>query len=798
MTALDPRAFQVSSRLLDYWSDYLRANPGARATVDFETRSACDIKRHGSYLYSRHPSTQAMCMSYKLPGDDHVRRWHMAHPQHLVSETPPPVDLFAFIEAGGLVEAHNAFFERVIWENVMVPQHGWPEMPVDQWRCSAARASACAIPRDLEGACEAMRLDVRKNMEGRRLMLKMSKPRKPRKAEIEVWMARVGVEGDYRRKVTQFTEANGYLWHEDEQDLYHLWDYCDDDVVAEEALSESLPDLSPEELEVWQIDQAMNMRGVRFDLDMARSALDLAARYKERLNAELVLITGDDAMRATRREAVKEWLCANEDLNLPDTAADTLDHYKELPTLSDRAKRVLEIVREANRTSTRKYQAMLDKCDEHGVARDLLMYHGAGTGRWAGKSIQVHNFPARELVVKDFECAAEVIKLRDAAWAHVLYGDVMRFLSHALRGTIVPSPGRRLAVADYSAIEARCVLWEAGSEAALEVFRQGGDIYCDMATGIYGYPVTRKNKDERQFGKQAILGLGYQMGFITFLLTCRKYGIRFSLEDCVRIMGREALAERTTWVRRFLCLDPMPVASTPEERQKQKAKLRQAARTARRFADIREDIRDVVHELALMKHTVDVYRGRYPEVKDMWSAQEAAAIEAVQSWSYMIEGAETQRARDAVVGPSVHAGPVRWQALGGFLHCFLPSGRPIRYRDPEIKEVPTTWGTKQPALRYMSVDGVTRQWTRTATYGGKLVENITQGVARDIMAAAFVRAHHGGIYMPLMSVHDELVCDVDKDLGDADEFERLMIGNLAWAKGCPVAAEAEILSRYKK
>lgn len=819
MTALPPRMFDdytplrciPSRETVEWWRVYIHNHPGAKATVDFECRSACSLLKHGAYLYSVHHSTQAMCMSYRLPGQA-VHRWHMAHPQHLIAESMPPLELFAFIEAGGLLEAHNAFFETVIWENVLAPVHGWPLVPRTQWRCSAAKACACSIPRDLEGACVAMQLDIRKDMEGNRIMKKMCKPRKPRKDEIVAWMESVGLRGDYRRFTDKFTEANGYLWHEEEEDIYKLWAYCDTDVEAEEALSDALPDLSPEELRVWQADQASNLRGVKFDLDMARAALKMAADYKDVLNVELQHLTSDQTLTASRRAAVKEWLLEHENLDLPDTAADTLEFYLKYKTdlLTERSKRVMAIMREANRTSTRKYQAMLDKCDPHDWrARDLLMYHGAGTGRWTGKGIQVQNFPGRDLMVKDFVAAAADVRAGNLAWVIAFHGDPMKFLSHSLRGAIMPEGGKVLAVADYSAIEARCVLWEAEALAALQVFRQGGDIYCDMATGIYGYPVRKKTHPvERAFGKQAILGLGYEMGYITFLLTCRKYDIRFTREECVRIMGEKHLADMENWVRRALCMDPPPKAMTAEQAKRYKARKRQAARIIRRLVDAREDPRNIVHELALMKHTVDVYRSRYPEVKTLWRAQEKAAVEAVRGWEKAVRIAREEaelfgdtwntRTRDAIVGPSVECSPVRWQVIKGFLHCFLPSGRPIRYRDPEIKEMATPWGEVKPALRYMSVDGVTKKWVRTATYGGKLVENMTQAIARDIMAAAFVSAEEGGIYFPLMTVHDELVCEVDADVADADEFEALMTSPLPWADGCPIGAEAEIKLRYGK
>lgn len=760
---------------INHWTKYVAKHPGCKGTVDFEGRSACDLRKHGSWLYSKHPTTEAMCLSYKLPGYKECGRWHMAHHQHLISQSPDPEDLLAYVLAGGLLEAHNAFFERVIWKHVMVLRHGWPEVGHLQWRCSAAKASAVSLPRSLEQAVLAMKLPIEKDMVGNALMRKMCRPRKPKKSEVAEWQMDHG------------DEPMPLLWHEDEADLYRLWDYCDTDVLSEEALSDVVPDLSPEELAVWQMDQALNERGTRFDLELARAALDMATKYKKVLNAELKVITGVSS--GTKRQAVRAWLLEHESLDLPDTKADTIDWYIKREPLSARCLKVLGILVDVNRTSTRKYQTMLDKADpDDWRIRDLLMYCGANTGRWAGKGVQVHNFPARELMIggkgqPSFDEAVEDIKSGDVDWCIAMYGDVMKLLSHALRGAIISPPDRDLMVADYAAIEARNVLWLAGAKAALEIFIRGDDIYCDMATGIYGYEVIKGvHKKERQFGKQAILGLGYGMGFVTFLLTCRRYKIYFSREDVQRIMGLEMLAKYESWVRDYLCLDGPHPDMTAEQAKKYGNKKRQAAKTIHRLVDEREVPKNITHELALMKYTVDIYRNRYPDVKQLWKDQEAACLRAVTT------------------GERVECGMVSWYVSddGRFLHCELPSGRKLSYVDPEIKMVKTSWGEDKPALRYMRVNAVTNRWERTATYGGKVVENITQAVARDILTNAILLAYEGDTYEPSFHVHDELICEVDENEGSLDEFEELMSFVPPWAHGCPIAAEAERYKRYRK
>lgn len=810
-----------SAALVDKWRRFLASNPDVHATIDFETRSECDLTRYDTWNYAAHPTTEALCLAYNLPGSDEVHLWHRAHaartpwnqdaPEHDIPESPPPMDLFAFIEAGGIVEAHNVMFERMVWFHVMHGRHGWPMLPPRQLRCSASRASYCSLPRSLEEAVKAMALPIEKDMDGRRLMLKMTKPRKPRKDEVEAWQRHCVDELMYPKSELP---PHPVVWSETEEQIYRNHDYCRQDVRAEMALSASIPELSPRELEVWQLDQEMNWRGARIDLELARKALKRAEEWKVVLNRELFALTGVE--RGSQRDQVKTWL-KGQGVDLPDTSAETVEWFIQNVEMDGRCLRVLEILKQVNKTSTRKYQAMLDKTSSDGYARNLLMYHGASTGRWSGKGIQVHNFPrgsaknrtyidkeGREQWTFDMDRACE--ELKSSASTQLLgfmNGDVMELLSTSLRGAVVPSDGHELIVADYSAIEARCVLWEAGAESALEVFRSGGDIYCALATVIYGYEVTKKHTNERQFGKQAILGLGYGMGFITFLLTCKKYGISFTREQVMQIVG-DKYVKFDNWIEEYL----WPKKRQDEDIKDFKRRKKQAAQYVALLAENRLDARAVKHELVLMKYTVELYRRQYPEVPAMWKEQEAAAIEAVRQYEKCLSEAMSRLTTDellsdvgeavrrSVEGPEIEAGKCAWFVSRSFLCCRLPSGRLLRYRDPFLKMEETAWGEKRESLRYYTV-GVGNKWMRTSTYGGKIVENITQAVARDAMADAMLGLR-GTKYRTLMTVHDEIVCEVLENEGNIEEFEALMCSLGDWADGCPIVAEAKIMKRYRK
>lgn len=761
------------------------SNP-PRATIDFEGRSAFDIMKGGAWKYSLDPTTQVMCLAVRLPGWTKSRLW--AAPIHYSWGVQPELDpeclqeLFVWIARGGLVEAHNAFFERAMWENICVPKLGWPQVKPEQWMCSAAKASMHSIPRSLGGACAALNLPVQKDGEGRKVMLKLCKPRKPRKAEKELLLALDEAEGIGRLAIVKELKASGwdgtYFWHDDQVDLEKLFAYCCTDTDSEHCLSEALPDLPEHELRIWRMDQAMNVRGVLTDVKLAKTALRLVEKVERKMTAELRSILGDDAATAKSRVKVKAWL-ADQGVHLDNTQGATLDEWlakEDFKRDKPYCHRVMRIVREVNRTSTAKYKTAVLMAAADNRIRDLMMYHGASTGRWSGKGLQPHNFPRGW--VKNMELACEVVMTEDMAFIQAMYGEVIDLLSSTLRGVLVASEGRDFMVADYAAIEARVIAWLAHADQALDVFRSGKCIYMDMATSIYGYLVSDKvaQADERQMGKQAILGLGFGMGFVTFLFTCHKYGIRFSKQQARRIVG-DRWRELEDYMERYFF--PERFAESSEMRTARK----NGVGRRKRIENQKLVLGEVIHELILMKHIVDAYRAKYPMIVQMWADVEEAAIEAVRHPGKRVES---------------KLGRCTFVVERRFLKCYLPSGRALYYCDPKLTIAKTPWGEEKAVLRFMGSDPFTKRWSLQDTYGGKLVENITQATARDLMAEAMVAADESGTYDVLLSVHDELIAEVDEGVGSVDKFEELMARTPPWASGCPVKAEGWRGKRYRK
>jgi DNA polymerase len=346
----------------------------AKATIDFETRSAAPLKRCGAWQYAAHPSTEIMCLAWRLPdwAPSETALWHPAYPGLGIAEEGQGdlAELFAWLGRGGLVEAHNAWFERCIWKHVAAARLGWPPIPHRSWRCSAAKAASHALPRGLADATAALGLGTTKDEAGAKVMKKVSRPR--------------------ASGITQ--------WWESRELFKALWAYCRQDVAVEAALSEALPDLSAEETEVYLLDQAMNERGFALDGAAVDTALVLIERETARLTAELNELTQGNPDKATKRAKMVAWL-AEQGVELEDTQKATVAEALE-GDMAEAPRRVLEILREVGLASTAKYEAMRHWRASDGRAHGGLLYHGAGTGRWSGRGVQPQNFPKHE---KDFD-----------------------------------------------------------------------------------------------------------------------------------------------------------------------------------------------------------------------------------------------------------------------------------------------------------------------------------------------------------------------------------------------------------
>lgn len=645
-------------------------------TIDFETFSECDLIKCGSWVYSRDPSTEILCLAYKFENTE-TFLW--------TPKDEPPKDLFEFIEGGGSLEAHNAQFEHHIWNNCGVKKYGFPKLYLSQIECSASKAAALALPRSLGDVGAALKLGVQKDMEGRRLMLKLSKPRKP-------------------------TKHNPSTRHNKPEEMERLYQYCIRDVETEFEVSNRLRDLTPKEMKIWQLDQKINNRGIYCDVKAVKVAIDFLDKYKKEAVGHLKRMTDGEVTSPLQRDKLLNWL--NErGAEMKDLTKASVEEALNRVTCA-KLYEMLKLRQSMSKTSTAKFKKMLMMADydDHRI-RGTMMYHGAATGRWSGKGVQVQNLPRG--TIKDVDaCFAQLYKADYELFADK-YPHVSDAISSLIRSMLCAPEGKDLLCADFSAIEARGLLWLCDDQAGLNKFRNGEDLYIDMAADIYSKKVSEVSKEERQLGKVAILGLGYGMGKAKFFDTCAAWGV-------------------------------------------------------------------VGVDKKLADKAVFKYRTKYNKVKNFWYEVEDAAKQA------LITRQKTTCAD----------GKIKYKYQNGFLLCRLPSGRDIAYYAPKIIVAESPIGMTEQ-LTYMGTNSFTNKWERISTYGGKLVENITQGLCRDIMAEAMLRVEHSG-YKIIMSVHDELVCEVDEAFGSLETFEKLMSKVPDWAAGFPIEAEGWRGKRYKK
>lgn len=475
--------------------------------LDYETKSEASLKELGAYQYAQHPTTDLICAAWRCGTKKDIKHaktesfhtFDQTGQMIPISDLPYDKKLQALGElledSDTIVVAHNAFFEYVITRFVL-----GIDIPPDRWVCTASLAAALALPRNLEDACLAIGANVQKDMEGRRLMLKYTKPRKP-------------------------TKNNPNRWHNDVEELRRVVEYCRTDIDAEVELLLKLNPLSKNERKLWKLDQRINANGFKVDTDLVHSALALIDEESTRLNGRLKEITDGEIESATRRQAMLEFVQANSDYPIENLQAKTITDVVELGLMDGVALEALKIRQAVSKTSTAKFKTFRTRADESDSRiRDILMYHGASTGRWTGTGIQPQNFPRG--TIKITGDILDVIKSQDLELLRMLYGSPMEVLSSALRSCIIASEGKEFFCGDYSAIEARVLFWMAEHALGLKAYHEDRPIYEEMAQVIYLIDhVENVDSDQRQTGKQAILGCGYGMGAEKFYQTCLNYGI---------------------------------------------------------------------------------------------------------------------------------------------------------------------------------------------------------------------------------------------------------------------------------
>jgi DNA polymerase len=482
--------------------------------LDFETRSRADLSECGAYRYAEDESTQILMFAIAKDDEEPIM-WVRDEWAHLVPRNANSRAMEMLVEAirdGSLVYAHNAQFERAMLMFRGAACLNLDELPKqEQWRCTAAMARKAALPDSLERIGKELKLETQKDKTGKELIKLFSMPQKD----------------------------GSFIDPEDEPEKFRQFvEYCRTDVKTEQGVHKKLKpfELTGISLSTFLLDVRLNDRGIPVNVAAAENARRIVDETLADKSFDFDLLTG--GLKPTQRQAVKDLLEENgmrlDDMKQP-TLEVALEKYEDDPSVPPLALKILKGYMELNYAAAKKVHTILECVNKDGRVRGTLLYHGAGTGRWAGRLIQPQNFkkPSKahtkvtDIIYKMIcqGCSREDLEL--------VFGNPMDAISSCVRHFIQCGLD-----ADFAQVEARIVCWLAGQLDALAAFAKGEDQYIKMAADIYSIAEAELIKayerdgfsKERDLGKQAVLGCGFQMAWKKFQATCAKYGIVISDE----------------------------------------------------------------------------------------------------------------------------------------------------------------------------------------------------------------------------------------------------------------------------
>ena len=492
--------------------------------LDFETRSRCDLRSRGVYNYAQDRSTSVLCMSYAFD-DDEVVTW-----------TPDQPFPRRVAEHTGQIRAHNAAFERLIFWFVLCPDQGIREPSLAQFYCTATQARANCAPGSLEDVGRFSGATMKKDHRGSQLIRLLSIPR-----------------------------ADG-TFNDDPALLDEMYRYCDQDVRAMRAISQSLRDLSAEELADYHVNERINDRGVRVDLALCNAAVKYASDELVEIQQIVAEVT-QGAITSVRSPKMRQWVqdrVGPEALKLMTVHKDgvekmSIDKNVRANLLTFAAENpdevppdVAEVIQCADdlwASSVAKFNrlAALADDEDHRVRGAFVFAGGAATGRASSYGAQVHNFARK--------CAKEPAETREAmVRGHKIVPQYGRRVTDVLKGMLRPallaSDGNWLAVADWSSIEARVNPWLSGrGDAKLELFRSGRDVYKVNAMATFRVEFDDVTPDQRQVGKVQELACGFAGGVGAFAAMGRVYGLALPEPEAKRMV--DGWRKANTWALPF-------------------------------------------------------------------------------------------------------------------------------------------------------------------------------------------------------------------------------------------------------
>lgn len=451
--------------------------------IDIETYSDVSLTECGVYKYVDSDNFKILLLAYAFD-DEKVKIIDLA-----CGEKLPDRVLKALLDKNVVKSAFNAQFERVCINKYF-------GIKTENWECTMVKSLSLGFPGNLDSVGKVIGLEpnLQKLMTGKNLIRIFSVPKNVKK-DNQVNM----LEEKFR------------ILPEDKPEEWQLFkEYCMRDVETERAIRKKLSrfETLPQEKKLYELDQKINDRGVLIDLKMAKSAIAIDTEQTERLTKKYKEITGLDNPNSLVE--LKDFIKQRTGKVVKSITKHNINELKEKLKDYEDVIAALEIRERLSKSSIAKYKKMIDVACSDGRARGLLQFYGAGTGRWAGRLIQVQNLPQNH--IPDLDIAREIVKNGNLDLLEMMYNNPSDVLSQCIRTAIIPKPGYKFIVADFSAIEARVIAWLAGEQWRLDVFRSHGKIYEASASQMFKVPIEQITKGSplRQKGKIAELALGYQ------------------------------------------------------------------------------------------------------------------------------------------------------------------------------------------------------------------------------------------------------------------------------------------------
>ena len=662
----------------------------------------------GTHNYVNHPTFRPLSLCYDLHTGTGVQRWippddlqpidvvaigpPPGHAQHSPTDHGPYADarhpwaLLKYIENGGMIEAHYVGFEHTVWE-WCVANWGWPEWPLSQQLCSAAKARASAYPGALDPLCVVLDVDEKKDPAGKRLIRKLTVPRNPTK----------------KNKALRWVPATA------PEDFEQFYQYNEQDVRSEAAASARIPDLTPHEREVWELDQTINRRGMAIDRAGVENCIAIVEQATERARRELYTLTQGAVQAHTEVAATLRWF-AYRGFHLHELDEDTVSESLKRTDLAPDIRRVLEIRKALSFGSVKKLYAMREQTSADGRLRDQYIYHGAHTSLWNGRGVQPANLPrpfdARFESPAEVEKALRVIACRSIELLELEYPTLepLEVVASCLRSLIVASPGHRLISADYTAIQAVVTSALAGEEWRLEVFRTHGKIYETMASQLTGKPLDYYVNYKREHGHH---------------------------HDDRQTYGKIPVlsADFGAWINGW-----------------------------KRFGADK-----VIGDDDAIKRLILQTRAKIPNIVELWGGQTRDKFQYSERQElYGLEGAAVCALLEP--GRAFEYRGIVYQKHGDALYCRPPSGGFITYHNADL--YPSTRPYARPWEYEISYEGWNSNpakgapgWRTMNLYGGVQTQNVVSHESREIQALALLRIERSG-YPLVMHTHDENVTEV--------------------------------------